>query len=105
MRDNLLNVEASKFWFKIVEMLQHNWAVVLPHDDGVEVVFFGDTSRIFDRMDFLDSGDATSALRRNGFAIFEEDQHAQSFIAKPEPHLKDEHVYRRPIYSSGQYWR
>lgn len=105
MTDKILNVESSSFWFKIVEMLQHNWAVILPKDGGIEVVFFGDTSYIFDRMQFADAYDAERALRRNGFAIFEDDPEAQSFIAKPEVLLKDDPIDHRPIYSSGQFWR
>ncbi|HEY9091887.1 hypothetical protein [Parasphingorhabdus sp.] len=105
MTGKFLNVESSSFWFKVVEMVQHNWAVILSHDEGVQIVFFGDTSDIFDRMEFSDAGDAERALRRNGFAIFDDDPEVQSFIAKPEPRLQDEPFYHRPIYSSGQFWR
>ena len=100
-----LDVETSRFWFKVVDMLQHNWAVILPHDDGVEVVFFGDTSYIFDRMVFSLAEKAAKALLRNGFALFDDDKDAQIFIPKPAAQLKDEPMYRRPIYSSGEFWR
>ena len=100
-----LDVETSSFWFKIVDFLQHNWAVILPREAGVEVVFFGDTSYIFDRMVFAEPEGAAKALRRNGFALFDHDKEAQSFITKPAALLKDERMYHRPIYSSGEFWR
>jgi hypothetical protein len=105
MPRSVLDVETSSFWFKIVDMLQHNWAVILPQENGAEVVFFGDTSYIFDRMNFAKAEDAAKALRRNGFALFDDDKDAQSFIPKPPAQLKDEDIYHRPIYSSGEFWR
>lgn len=74
---------AENQWFKIVEFLQQNWAVVIKLEDDVLVVFYGDTCGVFDEMSFPTRDEDEHALRRNGFSRFLEDKRAQEFIGLP----------------------
>ena len=92
-------------WFKIVEMLQHNWAVVIEDEGAVVVVFYGDTCGVFDELQFNSLDEATNALLRNGFRKYKEDERAQGFIALPQGDFRvQEHPGGR-IYSSGRFWQ
>ena len=95
------------YWFKVVDMLQHNWALIdeLGEGQGVKVFFFGDTSGVFDYMQFASKSEAEVALRRNGFAKYSEDKQAQNFITQPEPPFYEKTHPNGPIYSSGKFWR
>lgn len=80
-----VNIRSRDYWFRIVEFLQQNWALV---DEGAgragcSVHFVGDRSRVFDRLRFPSVSE--SALLRNGFRRYDEDEKAQELIAKPEP--------------------
>lgn len=61
---------AENPWFKIVEFLQRNRAVVIKLEDDVLVVFYGDTCGVFDEMPFPTRDEDEHALRRNGFSKF-----------------------------------
>jgi len=96
-----------EFWFKVVDFLQQNWALIEQPkgDDGCTVYFMGDTSLVFDRLSFSSPKDAEEALRRNGFARFSDDEAAQEFLAVPTaPYFEGSHP-NGPIYSSGRFWR
>jgi hypothetical protein len=100
-----VEIRSRDYWFKVVEFLQTNWALIDETDEGVMVWFFGDTSGVFDEMEFPSEDAAIRALKRNGFARYAEDPKAQEFIGKPEPPF-----YRHPhpngqIYSSGRFWK
>jgi hypothetical protein len=45
-----VEIRSRDYWFKIVEFLQKNWALI-DEDvvDGCTVFLFGDTSGVFDR--------------------------------------------------------
>jgi hypothetical protein len=94
------------YWFKIVEFLQQNWALIDEISDGkgCTVFFFGDTSGVFDRLSFSSVSEAEQALRRNGFARFAEDKKAQEFIGIPQPPFHEHPHPNGPIYSSGRFW-
>lgn len=92
------------FWFKPVEMLQTNWAVIRPTDAGAEIVVIHDGSGIFDRIAVPDAADAARQLRRNGFRRFAEDAEAAQFIAPPRPPYREARHPNGPIYSSGRFW-
>jgi len=93
------------YWFKIVEFLQQNWALIdSSPDGGCKVFFFGDTSGVFDRLSFPSASEAEQALRRNGFSCFADDKNAQGFIAVPEPPFHEAQHPNGPIYSSGRFW-
>ena len=95
---------AKNPWFKIVEFLQQNWAVVIEREDDVLVVFYGDTCGVFDEMLFATRGNAEHALRRNGFSKFMDGQKAQEFIGLPRGEFTERPHPNGRIYSSGRFW-
>jgi hypothetical protein len=97
-------IESRDYWFKIVEFLQQNWALVDPHEQGVIVWFIGDTSGAFDEMLFASKEQAEDALRRNGFLRFAHDLEAQRFLHPPTPPFTRRPHPNGPIYSSGRFW-
>ena len=55
------------YWFKVVDFLQQNWAVVVSAASETKVIFFSDTCGVFDELTFNSEADAIATLRRNGF--------------------------------------
>jgi hypothetical protein len=102
-RKEVVDTRSTDHWFKIVEFLQQNWALIDDVDGGVIVWFFGDTAGVFDSLHFATRKDAEQALRRNGFARYATDPKAHSFIAIPEPPFWRDSDW--PIYSSGRFWK
>lgn len=104
---NHVHIQSRDHWFKIVGMLQHNWALVDESRDGsgVTVYFLHDRSGVFDRMHFHDSHSAEVGLRRNGFARFCDDSEVQEFLTPPGPPFWEAEHPNGPIYSSGRFWR
>lgn len=76
-------------WFKVVEFLQQNWAVVIG---------------VFDEIPFQTYDEASIALKRNGFSKFKEDKNAQEFIGLPEGEFMESRHPNARIYSSGRFW-
>ncbi len=101
------NTDYSRdFWFKIVDFLQQNWALIEGEDPaGVVVWFMGDTGGVFDEIRFPSAEEAQDSLTRNGFKRYADDHEAQSFIRQPEPPFHRKAHPNGPIYSSGRYWR
>ena len=99
-------IHSRDYWFKIVDFLQQNWALIDVDDQTASCVvfFFGDTSGVFDRMSFQTLAAAEGGLRVNGFTRFDEDSEAQGFIGKPPPPFYEESHPNDRIYSSGEYW-
>ena len=95
-------IESRDYWFKIVEFLQQNWALVDPHERGAIAWFIGDTSGVFDQIVFSSPEEAFSALTRNGFRRLANDQ---TFLRAPEPPFVRQPHPNGPIYSSGRFWR
>jgi hypothetical protein len=104
--DKVVEIRSRDYWFKIVEFLQQNWALIDEdlHGDGCAAFFFGDTTGVFDRLPFPSATEAELALR-NGFNRYEADTKAQEVIAKPEPPFHERAHPNGPIYSSGRYWK
>lgn len=102
-----VGIRSRDYWFKVVEFLQQNWALVdeEPHGVGCTVFFFGDTSGVFDRLKFASVAEAEAALLKNGFRRYDTDEKAIGFIAKPEPPFWESRHPNGPIYSSGRYWK
>jgi hypothetical protein len=91
-------------WFKVVDFLQHNWAVVIERSEDVLVVFYGDTCGVFDEISFESREQAEQALNRNGFSRYQDDRQAQQFIGLPEGDFSERPHPNGRIYSSGHFW-
>jgi len=100
-----VTIKSPDYWFKIVDFLQQNWALIDSAEDGVVVWFFGDTSGVFDQMAFSSDTEAQSALLRNGFRRYASDAEVKNFIALPQPPFHRQPHPNGPIYSSGRYWK
>ena len=101
-----VDIASRDYWFKIVEFLQQNWALIDSNlDGGCTVFFFGDDSGVFDQLSFPSVTEADTALHRNGFARFADDKEAQELIAVPQPPYHEYPHPNGPIYSSGKFWR
>ena len=105
LNESHVEIRSRDYWFKVVDFLQQNWALVDGTPTGYVVYFFSDTSGVFDRLSFSSSADAEQALRRNGFARFVEDNQAKEFIDVPQPPFHERPHPNGPIYSSGMFWR
>jgi hypothetical protein len=106
MPSRTLEIPSTDDWFKVVGMLQQNWALIAPNDDGSVTTFFiSDASGVFDRLSFATLADAMAVLARNGFAPLAEDEEAQDFIHPPAPPFRERRYPNGPIYSSGRFWR
>lgn len=100
-----VDIQSRDYWFKVIEMLQQNSALVDFDSAGVVVHFFSDTSGIFDELHFASPEEATQALQRNGFRRFADDPNASSFLRCPAPPFTRRPHPNGPIYSSGRFWK
>ncbi len=99
-----IEIVSRDYWFKVVEFLEQNWALIDETSNGVIVYFFGDTAGVFDEMVFDSTDAAERGLQRNGFKRYLDDPESQEYIAIPdEPFVRSPHP-NGPIYSSGRYW-
>ena len=73
MSENV-SIQSNDYWFKVIEMLQQNWALIEPTAQGVIIYFVNDASGVFDEITFASSTDAEEALRLNGFGRFADDK-------------------------------
>ncbi len=104
--NNPVQINSRDFWFKVVENLQQNWALIDDVRADCSIVYFvHDGSGVFDRLSFNNSENAMQALRRNGFSRFAEDKSAKDFLAPPEAPFFEASHPNGPIYSSGRFWR
>jgi hypothetical protein len=78
-----ITIESRDYWFKVVEFLQQNWALVDMHERGAIAWFIEDTSGVFDQITFSSAEEAFRALTRNGFRRFADDEKAQTFLRAP----------------------
>ncbi len=107
LNKQFVEIKSTDFWFKIVDMLQQNWALIEKDfdSDSFTIYFIHDGSGIFDRLKFASEEDAFRALRRNGFRRFAVDKKSQEFIAHPRPPFYEDQHDNGPIYSSGRFWQ
>jgi hypothetical protein len=107
MNKENVDIESKDFWFKIVDFLQQNWALI-EKDAGSEaftIYFIHDGSGVFDQIHYPTIVGAEKALRRNGFEQYAKDPKAQSFVFPPRPpYFRDKHPNGN-IYSSGRFCR
>ena len=52
MNSETVSIESRDYWFKIVDFLQQNWALLDAEGAGCVVWFFGDSSGVFDDLSF-----------------------------------------------------
>lgn len=100
-----VEITSSDYWFKVVEMLQQNWALIEPTQTGCVVYFISDTSGVFDQMEFSSVAEAKMQLQNNGFRRYAEDKQAMNFIVPPQPPFHESKHPNGAIYSSGKFWR
>lgn len=96
-------IQNREYWFKVIEMLQQNWALIDSDAAGVVVYFLSDTSGVFDEMRFPSQASAVSALQTNGFHRLADDFSASSFLRCPVPPFTRRPHPNGPIYSSGRF--
>ena len=97
-------ISSEDFYFKVVEFLQQDWALIDEREGQVTVWFIDDGSGVFDKIDFTSVEEAKAGLRRNGFKLLSEDAESKKFIFPPEvPFSQTKHV-NGAIYSSGRFW-
>lgn len=104
-RDDEVQIGSRDYWFKVVEFLQQNWALIDSQDSGsVKVWFFGDDSGVFDELDFKSQIEASDALWRNGFRRFTDDAESRKLLRPPAPPFVRRPNPNGPIYSGGRFW-
>jgi ADP-ribosyl-[dinitrogen reductase] hydrolase len=100
----------GELWFKVVEFLQQNWAVVRPdvNSGGTRIWFVNDGFGVFDYIDCESPAAARRALRLNGFGLYEdqEDRWVESEIPEHRTADKARKLTWAPrqIYSSRKHW-
>ena len=101
-----VEINSRDYWFKIVEFLQQNWALIELSESGEGCVLFfiGDTSGVFDQIEFQSVAEAERQLRINGFKKYKDDEEVKQFIASPKPPFHKSNHPNGAIYSSGRYW-
>ena len=100
-----IQIQSRDYWFKVIEMLQQNWALVDSSPAGATVYFVNDASGVFDEMSFDSPADAEAALHTNGFARYADDSSATAYLRRPEPPFTVHPHPNGPIYSSGRFWK
>lgn len=98
-----ITIQSRDYWYKVIEMLQQNWALVDTSPIGATVYFVSDTSGIFDEMSFDSRAAAEDALHTNGFTRYAGDSSATAFLRCPEPPFTVRPHPNGPIYSSGRF--
>lgn len=107
MNSEKVEIAGKDFWFKIVDFLQQNWALIEKEAGSKDCIiyFIHDGSGVFDQIQYPTMEEAEKALRRNGFEQYANDPKARSFIFPPgPPYFRDKHPNGN-IYSSGRFWR
>ena len=103
--DQLVAVQGTDFWVKVVEMLQQNWALIDEEAGSARVFFISDMSGVFDEIVFPSTSAAEQALGLNGFKRFAVNPDLQSFLRPPTAPSRRVAHPNGPIYSSGRFWR
>lgn len=100
-----MDIASRDYWFKVVDFLQQNWALIEQSQSGVTIHFIDDGSRVFDELQYPSHQHAEAALQRNGFRRYADDDEAQQFIVPPSPPFARRLHSIRAIYSSGRFWQ
>ena len=107
LQKQTISISSRDYWFKIVEFIQQNWALIENYSDGKSciVFFISDAAGVFDKLNFESVAKAEQGLLRNGFRRYSDDKEAQGFIAPPKPLFFEAKHPNGPIYSSGRFWK
>lgn len=98
--------EGPEPWFKVLAMLQQNWAAIFARPEGgVTVHFFDDHADVFDTLEFDSVSDAEGALEFNGFVRLSEEPGFAYVAGVPSYPLKHSPRALRRVYSGGEYWK
>ncbi len=99
-----MKIKNRDYWFKSVERLQQNWALIENvSDKSCNVYFIENNSFVIDEMAFASSIKAIASLQRNGFHRYCEDERAQQLIVPPKPPFQKISHSQGSICSSGWY--
>ena len=99
-----ISTESRDHWFKIVEFLQQNWALVYPHEREA-IACSSEIPRASSIRLSSRRLRAVRGLTRNGFRRVADDPKAQTLLLPPEPMFTHWAHPNGPIYSSGRFWR
>ena len=120
----LVEIRSTEWWFKVVGMSCHNWALIEVSEQGSVTVFFfhdnGETkstvfpgykiyqlygrSAIIDSLTFESITSAKNALLSNDFELLEETPGPwDSYV--PPGNFYDARASEAGIYSKGEYWK
>lgn len=100
-----IKIASRDYWYKIVDFLQQNWALIDIRGRGVVVLFLDDVGGVFDEITFEEESLARAALQRNGFSRYAGDSEASRVISPPNPPFHRSAHPNGAIYSSGSFWR
>ncbi len=99
-----VGIASEEYWFKVVDMLQSNWALIDTTDSNATIWFMSESSQVFDSLTYGSKTQAENALRKNGFDLFARGTHVHRFLSAPRrPFFYFPHP-SGPIYSSGRFW-
>lgn len=115
----LFEIGSRKWYWKIIEQGQHNWALIDCCENFTATVYFfhdcGKTlgrnpytiindeySAVVDSIDFSSYYSAYSALSNNRFFRFDSRSSFECYM--PKEKFWDARKYEEGIYSSGRYW-
>jgi len=105
-KPRLITINSTDFWIKVTGMLSQNYALVDKQDNGKFKIFFiGETSWVFDEIEFDSESEAVDGLVRNGFGRYSDNEDLHEFICLPESPFRQVEYMNEPIYSSGKYWK
>jgi hypothetical protein len=117
----LFPISSNDWWVKVLEMLQHNWALIEERNGKFTVYFFHDegTTKCFpkgytlsqirnrcavvDSLEFDSLEGAQDALRRNHFERLEENPGSWDGC-QPHGNFYDARGSEEGIYSKAGYW-
>ena len=117
----LFPITSNDWWVKVLEMLQHNWALIEERNGKFTVYFFHDLGAtkgllkefkysqlrnrgaVVDSLEFDSLEDAQKALRRNDFERLEENPGPWNGY-QPHGNFYDARNGEEGIYSKAGYW-
>lgn len=97
--------DSPRWWVKVVDFPQHNWALPVGSPGEVWLLFVSDTGGIFDRLEFESDAEAVEALRLNRIEEFAKTPLFQELLQPPAFPLTTRDHPNGPIFSSGRFWR